>query len=561
MHAIENFLNAIGGGIWGWPSYPMPAIAMVLIGTGVYLTIRLKLINVRGLWHAIRCVKGDFDDASSPGDISHFQALATALSGTVGVGNIAGVATAIHYGGPGALFWMWITALLGMATKYTECTLATNYRQTNSDGSVSGGPMYYIEHGLGPRWKWLAMIFAGAAAISSMNAANAVQAHTAADALHLEFGIAPWITGIASATLLALVTLGGIKRIASFTSRVIPLMAVLYVLGALLILSAHVTEIPATLALIVTQAFEPTAAIAGFAGATFIGTMNWGVKRGLYSNEAGQGSAPIAHAAARTDEPVREGLVALLEPAIDTLTICTLTGLVLICTGVWQGKRDDNVPVNAQSNIRAVTDTCQLGAGAALTPSCKLTAGTRYTLTDGIVSGVAFIRNDHFIDNARVHIDSVPANGHLVADDAWHFHLVNNHGTPITTAHIRGPHPRNGSPLTAWAFEVGLAWLFPFGAQLVTICVFLFALSTAIAWSYYGERSAHYLFGDRIVIPYRVVFIAMHVLGALSSLKVVWALGDAILGVMALPNLLAILLLSGKAAQLTRNYLGERAAY
>lgn len=553
LDRAKAFFDAIGGVIWGWPDWPMPLLAMILLGTGVFLTLRLRFINIRGFIHAIRVVKGDFDDPNDPGDISHFQALSTALSATVGVGNIAGVATAIHYGGPGALFWMWLTAALGMSTKFTECTLALHYRSKNADGTVSGGPMYYIEKGLG--WKPLAMIFAACAVVSSFGSGNAVQAHTMADSLQAAFKIPTWITGGLAAVVVGLVIVGGIKRIGSFTSRVVPLMAALYVTATIVILLLNYRSIPSAFLSIIVEAWKPSAAIGGFAGATMLFSLTWGVKRGLFSNEAGQGSAPIAHAAARTDLAVREGSVALLEPFIDTLTICTLTGLVIISTGVWKEKLDSTLPFNKQSNISAIHARCAVERDAKVAKACLLPKASQHALHGGQIAGVKLVVNHGVIDDARIENQAgQPVEGYLRVAADGSLALVGPGGKPLDDVRVHGKMAENGGPLTAWAFERGLAPLLPIGRELVALCVLLFALSTAIGWSYYGERSAHYLFRDRAVLPYKLLFVGMHFVGAIIPLEAVWSFGDAALGMMALPNLLAILLLSGKVAQLSRDY-------
>jgi AGCS family alanine or glycine:cation symporter len=524
----------------------------------IFLTLRLRFINVRGFSHAIRIVRGDYDDPDDPGDISHFQALTTALSATVGVGNIAGVATAIHYGGPGALFWMWVTAALGMTTKFTECTLALEYRQKNADGTVSGGPMYYIERGLG--WKPLAVIFAACAAISSFGSGNAVQAHTMADSLHSAFHVQTWITGSIAAVVVALVIVGGIKRIGNFTSRIVPLMAGIYVLGTLAILAMHAGNIPGAFATIVAEAWKPTAAIGGFAGATFLFTLTWGVKRGLFSNEAGQGSAPIAHAAARTERPVSEGTVALLEPFIDTITVCTLTGLAIVATGVWQDKQQAELPFNAQSSVTVVKAGCAVDRDAKLAKGCKLSS-VKLPVVKGQTQDASFIVNHGLVENARIVTvkgkQNTALSGHIKLDKEGKATFFDGGGAALKDVRISGMMLQNGGPLTAWAFEKGLGDLFPWGRHLVALCVMLFALSTAIGWSYYGERSAHYLFKDRAVLPYKLLFVCMHFVGAVIPLEAVWSFGDAALGLMSLPNLLAIVLLSGQVNRMTREYYGN----
>ncbi|HUO85880.1 MAG TPA: amino acid carrier protein, partial [Thermoanaerobaculia bacterium] len=354
MNWFETVVRTLEHYVWSWGipvgGEMIPFLVIALLGTGIFLTVRLSFIQLRRLGHGFAVTSGKYDDPEEPGDVAHFQALTTALSATVGIGNIAGVAIAIHWGGPGALFWMWVTAFLGMAIKYTEVTLAQHYRDVGPDrdprrweGSVSGGPMYYMERGLGGMgWgraaKFLAVFFAIALTITSFLTGNAVQANTVADTMMSEFGIAPWLTGVSTSLIVGLVIIGGIRRIGRVTAVLAPLMATVYVLGALAILAMNAAEIPGTFGLIFREAFNPSAGVAGTGVGALLFTMMWGVRRGLFSNESGQGSAPIAHAAAKTDEPVSEGSVALLEPFIDTLVICTMTGLVILVTGVWTAR-------------------------------------------------------------------------------------------------------------------------------------------------------------------------------------------------------------------------------
>ncbi len=460
VDGLHDVINWISNLIWNFPEIA-PFMVVLLLGAGIYVTSRLAFIQIRRFKHAWEVISGKYDDPAHEGDITHFQALSAALSATVGIGNIAGVATAIHYGGPGALFWMWITAIFGMALKYAECTLSMRFRKINPDGSASGGPMYYIEMGLGKGFKPLAVMFAVCAVISSFGSGNAVQSFTVADQFKSDFGIAPWITGLILVTLVGMVILGGIKRIGKVASKLAPFMAGLYIVAALTAIILNIDRVPGMLVLIVDSAFNPPAQIGGFAGATFLYTLVWGVKRGIFSNEAGQGSAPIAHAAAKTDEPVREGTVAMIGPFIDTLMICTMTGLVIILTDAW-----------------TVTDA----AGQAL----------------------------------------------------------------------------NGSPMTSYAFQTALAPILgPYSKYLVTTAVFLFAISTAISWSYYGDRSIQYLAGEKAVKPYKYVFLLMHFLGAVFSLEIVWGFGDIALGLMAIPNLIAVILLTPKVREMTKDYFSR----
>ncbi len=536
MQIFEQVVSFLNGIIWNTPSV-FPMMIALLLGYGIFITLRLGFIQIRQFKHGLRVVSGYYDDPNDVGDVNHYQALSTALSATVGIGNIAGVAIAIHYGGPGAIFWMWITAALGMAVKYSECTLAVHYRNTNPDGSVSGGPMYYIEKGLGPNWKWLAILFAISAVVCSFLTGNAVQANTVADTVQTTFFIPTWVTGLITAAIVAFVILGGIKRIGSVTARLTPLMAVLYVFGALVILFLNYDQILPSFGLIFTSAFNPVAGAYGVGSGAIITTMVWGIKRGLFSNEAGQGSAPIAHAAARTDEPVREGVVALLEPFIDTLMICTMTGLVIIITGVWDDKHSAQIPLGSTDN------------------RTELVEGTRLMVENGIPSNGQFIRYDFSVDT--LYIDAalaVPFTGEVVFNEGRRM-AVDGTGTEYTN--LYGNAIENGASLTSYAFERGLSPLFNGGRYLVTICVILFGISTAISWSYYGDRSIQYLAGDRSIVYYRVVYVAMHFIGAVLSLTLVWSIGDIMLGMMTIPNLIALFMLSGVVTKLTKDYFSR----
>ena len=428
-----------------------PLTLALLLGTGLYLTWRMRFIQVRGFRHAVHLVQGKYSSHKDVGEVSHFQALSTALSATVGVGNIAGVATAIALGGPGALFWMWMTAAIGMCTKFTEVTLALKFREVDSEGRVSGGPMYTLLHGL--KMKRLATLFAAFALIASFGIGNMVQANSVVDGMGFlfpELREYAWLLGVLMAALVGLVILGGIRRIANVASMLVPFMAIFYISAALLVLANHLPAIPAAFVTIFNHALNPWAV----GGAVVGEAIRWGVARGLFSNEAGLGSSPMAHAAARTHEPVREGLVALLEPFIDTLVICTLTGLVIIVTGAY------------------------------------------LTRAEGVT----------------------------------------------------------GAALTAYAFSSTLG---PAGAWVVGIGLTLFAFSTIISWSYYGDRAARFLFGERAVLRYRVVYILLVVVGAAVPLPLVWNIADIMNLLMALPNLLSLILLAGLVKRLQDDYLAR----
>ena len=561
MELVQQVVDTLAYYIWGFGipagADTIPFVVIALLGTGVFLTLRLGFVQLRRLGHGFAVTTGRYDDPAEPGDVPHFQALTTALSATVGIGNIAGVAIAIHLGGPGAMFWMWMTAFLGMATKYAEVTMALHYRHSEGGedhpdrlrGTVSGGPMYYIERGLGRHWKPLAIFFALMLMGTSFLTGNAVQANTVADTMRATFGIPLWITGLVISGLVAAVILGGIRRIGGVTAVLAPLMAAIYVLGALVILLTNIGDIVPTFALIVKEAFNPTAGVAGTGAGAFIVTMMWGVRRGLFSNEAGQGSAPIAHAAAKTDEPVSEGVVALLEPFIDTIVICSMTGLVIVMMGVWS----TTVPTELTLGGGDISWRSAAGDGSTIDSR----DGTTIRVEDGFQSGggpdglrLAW----HEVVVERLFVDPAltePFTGTIAPDQGI---ATAADGRSLTSLH--GPAVESGASLTMMAFEKGLPgnW----GHMVVVIGVLLFAVSTAISWSYYGDRCANYLFGPRAILPYKILFVIAHFLGAVVPLQVAWTLGDVFLGLVILPNLLALLILSPQIAAQTKSYFERR---
>ena len=549
MEAITAIANQLSSLVWGWPS-AAPLLVLVLLFTGLVTTLYLGWIQIRRFAHGVDVVRGRYDNPQDEGDITHFQALTTALSATVGIGNIAGVATAIHYGGPGALFWMWVTAVFGMALKFVECTLSMEYRTILPNGEASGGPMYYIEKGLGPKWKPLAIFFAVCAVISSFGSGNAVQAFTMADQLRADLSIPTWLTGALTVLVVGSVILGGIKRIGRVTSKLAPIMAITYVAGGIFVLLTQFSSVPATFALIVSSAFEPAAQLGGFAGGTFIFMLTWGVKRGLFSNESGQGSAPIAHAAAKTGEPVREGVVAMLGPFIDTLIICTITGLVILTTGVWTDRKPETVDISAQSGISVIEAGEEVGRNGRVLDS-SLFSG-RIACHNGLVEDIQFVRNHSVVAAPRImNRDGTRYGGPMeIADGKIDF-------TSIPELMLQGDMAQNGSPLTAWAFQKGLSPLGNWGHFIVTFAVLLFGISTAISWSYYGDRATTYLVGSRFVVPYKVVFLVMHFLGAIVPLEFVWSFGDVALGLMSFPNLIAIILLLPTVRRLAAEYFSR----
>ena len=436
---MEALVTTINGYAWG------PGMLVLLLGTGIFLTFGLGFLTLRRLPQAFRLLLTGLN-SQGEGDIAPFRALMTSLSATIGTGNIAGVATAITLGGPGALFWMWITALFGMATKYAEGVLAVRYRERDELGGYSGGPMYYIRNGLGPRWAWLATAFALFGAMAGFGLANTVQSNSVAQVL-IDIGI-PWqATGVVLMVLVGTVILGGIQRIAVTASAVVPVMALAYVLMSVIVIGLNIERVPAAFVTIISAAFNGASAAGGFAGATVWAAIRFGVARGIFSNEAGLGSAPIAHAAAQTNEPVEQGMIAMLGTFIDTLVVCTMTGLVIVLTGV--------------------------------------------------------------LDSGQ-----------------------------------------SGASLTAMAFGSAL----PGGEWVVTLGVVVFAVTTMIGWSFYGERCVVYLFGVRAIMPFRVLWVLAIPVGAGLNMGIVWLIADTLNAFMAIPNLVALLLLSPVVFTLSQEY-------
>ncbi|MBN1781108.1 sodium:alanine symporter family protein [bacterium] len=527
----------------------------LLLLTGIYITFRMKWVNIREFVHAVNVIRGKYDNPEDEGDINHFQALATALSATIGIGNIAGVALAIHYGGPGVLLWLWVSGLFGMTLKFAECTLSLHYRKFDAQGRASGGPMYYIERGLGPHWKWMAMMFASLAIVSSFGIGSMNQSNTVAVSAASEFGIRGWVIGLVMAVLVGLVILGGIRRIAAVSSRLMPAMAILYVFGALFILAANIKDLPGVFVSIITEALEPKAAFGGTAAGVWHLTMMWGIKRALFSNEAGMGSAPIAHAAAKTKEPVREGIVAMLGPFVDTLMICTLTGLVILVTGVWDQKKTDrmDLDLNKVGVLQAQPpDFYHSGDESYQIKSMDPFTGKR-VMIGGIAPGLVYVVNDGMVERPRVLRDGIPYTGEIIVHDK---RIMDEHGGELDLQ-LEGQMLQNSSALTAWAFHEGFGKIGGLGNLIVTFSVFLFALSTMISWSYYGDRCVEYLAGTRYVVIYRLVYVGFVYLGAVLALETVWAYGDMALGLMTVPNLIAVLILSPRVAALSREYFGK----
>lgn len=547
MEAFHDFLRLLDGFLGSAAWFPY-----VLLGVGLFFTLYLKFPQVRYFKHAWRIVRGKYDKKDDPGDTTHFRALTTALSGTVGTGNIGGVALAIFLGGPAALFWMWATAFLGMTTKFVEVTLSHKYRVKTEDGTMAGGPMYYMDRRL--NMKWLAVAFATATVISSFGTGNLPQSNNIASSVEATFGFDPMIVGGVLSVLLALVILGGIQRIAAVTSKIVPFMAVLYIVGAFAVIFANVENIGPAFMSVIQDVFTGSAAAGGFLGASIAYAFNRGVNRGLFSNEAGQGSAPIAHAAAKADEPVSEGMVSILEPFIDTIIICTLTGLVILSSGVWKEKhhnvfeRSDMLIVAGKYLETSDTDKHEL---------FKYLNGysdSKVELFSGSIEvvGGRSLGQDFTMLNARSFADDVT---YTLGDDGDMFTgTLNVVDGKIQKENIvvQGMSLIHSAKLTTVAFTRG--FFGESGQYIVSVGLLLFAFSTAIAWSYYGDRAMTYLLGARSVMPYRVIYCAGFFWAAISDTTLVWTLSAVAIVVMTLPNLFGIMMLRKEMKDSVKTY-------
>ena len=533
MRQFNEFLATIDSYIGGsqWFVY-------LLLGTGLFFTIFLKFPQFRYLKYAVKIVMGKFDRPGDKGDASHFQALTAALSGTVGTGNIAGVALAVHLGGPAALFWMLITALVGMTTKFVEVTLSHKYREQTSDGTMAGGPMYYMKNRLNMRW--LAVIFAVATIFSAFGTGSLPQINSISNAVFSTWGISKIVTGAVLSVILGLVIIGGIHRIVKVTDKLVPAMALIYFVGSFTVILYNYQNIIPSLYAIIHDVFTGSAATGGFLGAGFAFAFNRGVTRGLFSNEAGQGSAPIAHAAARAHEPVSEGLVALLEPFIDTVIICMLTGMVLLSSGVWKEKFqnrfqssdmqvltnrfDEKVPqdIDALRQHLAGTKVQQTYTGLIAVQNGKIETDITLINARSIAEGVLIYTNDNKRFSGNIEVERG---------------IIQNSDNFI----VEGKSLLNSAPLTNEAFA--RSWLGDYGKYIVTISLLLFAFSTAISWSYYGDRAVTYLFGVERVIYYRIFYVMGFFIASFADTTIVWTFSGITIAFMTIPNLIGILLL------------------
>lgn len=555
MNGFNNFLVTLDGYLGGHPWF-----MVLLIGVGLFFTIYLGFPQLKYFRHAIRITRGKYDHSQDVGDTSHFQSLATALSGTVGTGNIAGVALAIHLGGPAALFWMLVTAAIGMCTKMVEVSISHKYRDILPDGSVSGGPMYYMKKRLNITTRngkviktgvVMGAFFAGATILCSFGTGSLPQINSISNSVFASFGIKHIITGAILAVIMALVIIGGIKRIAKVTSVLVPFMALLYIIGALCVIFSNPENIIPSFASIFADAFTGSAATGGFLGASFAFAMNRGVNRGLFSNESGQGSAPIAHSAARAPEPVSEGMVALLEPFIDTICICTLTGLVLLSSGAWNSKIDNQFQPTDMLILTGVydesnsEDVAKLGKHLRGDEFLELYNG-KIRIEEGMITttGISVIHARSLAENVRFISDRGPFEGEL--------EVVAGKLAPMSTLNVRGESLVHSAPLTTYAFSRSI--LKGFGSYIVTFSLLLFAFSTALSWSYYGDRATTYLFGQKYVLIYRLIFVTAFFIASFTDTTIIWSLSYIAIVLMAFPNLVGILLLRREVRDSIRDY-------
>ena len=514
----------------------------LLLGTGVFFTFYLRFPQIRYFSFALKVVGGKFDKKDDQGDTSHFQALTTALSGTVGTGNIAGVAFAIYLGGPAALFWMLVTAMVGMTTKFVEVTLSHKYREKISDGSMSGGPMYFMKNAdfrlLGKKvdLKWVGILFAFATVLSSFGTGSLPQINSISNSMFSSFGIDKMLTGGILAILLGIVIIGGIKRIASITEKLVPFMAVVYIIGAFSVIIFNYQNIVPSFISIFAEVFSGSAAVGGFLGASISFAISRGVNRGLYSNEAGQGSAPIAHASAKTNEPVSEGLVAILEPFIDTIIICTITGLVLLSSGVWNEKHENTFAQadlifldkvyseDNENNVKDLFNYLNGNSGISMYNGSIDVIDGKYSQEISILHARSIAEDILFYDN-----NEEIFNGTLDIID----------GKVQNDIIVKGKSLVHSAPLTAIAFDRG--FFGNYGNYIVSIGLLLFAFSTAISWSYYGDRAMTFLFGAGSVLYYRIIYVIGFFVASFADTTVIWNVSLITIALMTVPNLIGLL--------------------
>ncbi|WP_253275641.1 sodium:alanine symporter family protein [Persicobacter sp. CCB-QB2] len=550
IQSLNNFLatidSYIGGSMW---------FVFALLGTGLFFTIYLGFPQIKYFGHALKILSGKYDKDTDEGDTSHFQALSTALSGTVGTGNIAGVALAVHLGGPAAIFWMVVTAFFGMTTKFVEVTLSHKYREKTADGTMAGGPMYFMKNRL--KMPKLAAAFAIFTVISSFGTGSLPQINSISNAMFSTFSIPHWITGAVLAVLLAGVIIGGIKRIAAVTSRLVPAMAFIYLVGALLVIIYNYENILPSLSAVFQDVFTGSAASGGFLGAAISFAFTKGVGRGLFSNEAGQGSAPIAHASAKAHEPVSEGMVAILEPFIDTIVICSLTGLVLLSSGVWKEKHEnvfqnsDMVVLRDHFNENNQADKTAVAKYFSGGKSLPTFSGEMQVVDGQIQNNVTVFHNRSWAEDIQIFTKTekgtMPYNGSL--------RFTKGKWDSQASIIFKGKSLLHSSPLTAIAFTK--SFLGEKGKYIVTIGLLLFAFSTAISWSYYGDRAMTFLFGSRSVIWFRVVYVVSFFIASFTDTTIIWTFSGIAIALMTLPNLFGILTLHKEMKTTIQEYWND----
>ncbi len=520
-----------------------------LIGTGIFFTIYLGFPQIKYFKHGWRILSGKYIKEETEGDTTPFQALTTALSGTVGTGNIGGVALAIFLGGPAAIFWMWVTAFLGMTTKFVEVTLSHKYREKLPDGSMSGGPMYYIENGL--NMKWLAVVFSVCLLLMCLGTGNMPQISSISVVLYDTFSIPKLVTGLVLSILVWMVIIGGIKRIAQIASKLVPFMAFWYIVGGLAVIIGNYENIIPSFKSIFVHIFNPTAAVGGFLGASVAAALTRGVNRGLYSNEAGQGSAPIAHASSKTENPVEEGMVSILEPFIDTIIICTLTGLVILSSGVWTEKFDNKFEASSmlfvegqylESNSKdtEILREYYYGSGSDIELN-----GTIEVL-DGVITSKNFtlMHNRSIAENVVISKDNSNFTGSI--------EIINGRIVNVNDFIVQGRSLLLGADLTGKAFTKSIFG--DFGQYIVAIGLLLFAFSTVIAWSYYGDRATAHLFGEGWILYYRIIYVAAFFTASIIDTKIVWDIATVIGPIATIPNLLALIFLRKEMKQIADGY-------
>ena len=534
---------------WLVDQYWFPAF---LIGTGIFFTIYLGFPQIKYFKHGWRILSGKYIKEDTEGDTTPFQALTTALSGTVGTGNIGGVALAIFLGGPAAIFWMWVTAFLGMTTKFVEVTLSHKYREKLPDGSMSGGPMYYIENGL--NMKWLAVVFSVCLLMMCLGTGNMPQISSISVVLLDTFSIPKIVTGLVLSVLVWLVIIGGIKRIAQIASKLVPFMAFWYIVGGLAVIISNYENIIPSFQSIFIHIFTPTAAVGGFLGASVAAALTRGVNRGLYSNEAGQGSAPIAHASSKTENPIEEGMVSILEPFIDTIIICTLTGLVILSSGVWNQKFENKFEASAMVFVDgSFVETSQEDATLLRDYYYGNNSNIEYTgalnVTDGKINleKVTLLHNRSIAENTIIYLSK---------DNSLFSGVLEIEGGKITNIGdfaLRGESLLLGADLTGKAFTKSIFG--DFGQYIVAIGLLLFAFSTVIAWSYYGDRATVHLFGEGWVFWYRVIYVAAFFTASVIDTKIVWDIATVIGPIATVPNLVALILLRREIKKIDSEYV------